>query len=358
MPAKYSRAVRDQLEKCRAAAIAAVEGYNRPGSRFRTAQYIVFIAIAWTALFHAVYYRQGKKPWYTKRSSGTGRGTRYVKIDGEPKHWELAECIKQYYGGSNPPQRKNLEFLLGLRNRIEHRHLPELDPSLFGECQASLLNLEDLVTREFGSKYALTEQLAVSLQFSRVVPREKRRAAKVLASTEAKSVRDYVERFRGNLPAATLNSMKYSYNVFLVPKVTNRKSAADAAIEFVHVDEARAQDLARLQKLNVLIREKKIPIANLDLHKPGQVVNSVRTRIPFRFNMSNHTDAWRHFGVRPPCGDPKPDRTRSEYCVHDAAHGDYLYTNAWVEKLVRECSSPESYRAISGREPDPITNTG
>jgi Domain of unknown function (DUF3644) len=55
---------------------------------------------------------------------------RYVKIDGDPKHWELSECLKQHYGDKNPPERRNLEFLIGLRNKIEHRHLPELDPAL------------------------------------------------------------------------------------------------------------------------------------------------------------------------------------------------------------------------------------
>jgi hypothetical protein len=39
-------AVRDNLEKCRSAAIAAVDTYNRPGPRFRTAHYIVLIVIA------------------------------------------------------------------------------------------------------------------------------------------------------------------------------------------------------------------------------------------------------------------------------------------------------------------------
>ena len=50
MPKGLSSVVRDNLEKCRSAAIAAVDVYNRPGPRFRTAHYIVLIIIAWTAL--------------------------------------------------------------------------------------------------------------------------------------------------------------------------------------------------------------------------------------------------------------------------------------------------------------------
>jgi hypothetical protein len=37
--------------------------------------------------------------------------------------------------------------------------------------------------------------------------------------------------------------MKYSFNVFLVPKVANRQSAADAAVQFVRVDEASPDTL-------------------------------------------------------------------------------------------------------------------
>jgi hypothetical protein len=78
--------------------------------------------MAWTALFHALFYRKGKRPWYRKPGSA-GTGVRYVKIDGDPKHWELSECLKQHYGDKNPPERRNLEFLIGLRNKIEHRQM-------------------------------------------------------------------------------------------------------------------------------------------------------------------------------------------------------------------------------------------
>lgn len=344
--------MKDNLEKCRSAALAAVESYNRPGPRFRTAQYLIMITIAWTALFHAIFYRRGRRPWYRRKPTGMGKGIRYVKVDGEPKHWDLSECLKQYFGDKNPAGRKNLEFLLGLRNKIEHRHLPELDPSLYGECQAALLNLEEVLSGEFGRKYALAEQLAISLQFSQTIPEEKKKAAKALASGAAKSVKEYVEKFRGGLPATVLNSMKYSFNVFLIPKVANRESAADVAVQFVRVDEANAEELARLEKLNVLIREKQIPIANLDLSKPSQVVEELRKRLPYRVNMTTHTCAWRHYKVRPPGGDFHPDRTRSEYCVYDEVHEDYVYTQAWIEKLVRELSDAQEFEKIVGRPPE------
>jgi hypothetical protein len=351
MPRRLSRPIRDNLEKCRAAAIAAVAAYNRPGEHFRTAQYIVLITIAWTALFHAIFYKRGRRPWYRKKTSGTGRGIRYLKVDGEPKHWDLSECLNQYFTSGNPPERKNLEFLIGLRNKIEHRHLPELDPSLYGECQAALMNLESLLVQEFGQVYALAESLAIALQFTQIVPTEKKRAARTLARGTAKSVLDYIERFRKGLPTTVLNSMRYSFSVYLVPRVANRANAADAAVEFVKVDEASPDELKRLERLNVLIREKHIPIVNLELYKVTQVVDELTSRLPYRITIPTHTDAWRHYQVRPPVGDGHPERTSSQYCVYDTAHNDYLYTRAWIEKLARDLASPDVFRTITGREP-------
>ena len=140
------RPVKLNLDKCRAAAIAAVEVYNRPGRRFRTPHFLILGVVSWTAFFHAVFYKRRQKPWYT-RTGQVGKAKRYIKIDGEPKHWDLSECLKQYYRGENPAERKNLEFLIGLRNKIEHRELPALDASLYGECQSCLLNLEEAIGR-------------------------------------------------------------------------------------------------------------------------------------------------------------------------------------------------------------------
>ena len=334
MPRRFSESVRGNIEKCRAAAVAAVDVYNRPGPRFRTAHFVVLIIISWTALFHAIFYRKGLKPWYRKSHM---KAVRYVKVDGDPKHWDLSECLTRYFCGTNPPERANLEFLLGLRNKIEHRHLPQLDASLYGECQATLMNLEAILVQEFGERFALTEQLAVSIQFSRRIPEEKRSAARELASREARSVMEYTEKFRGNLPAAVLNSMKYSFNVFLVPRVVNRENAADAAVQFITVDEANSDELERLSKLNVLIKEKHVPVANLHLLRPKQVVEAVSAKRPSRrFTMGMHTESWKKFKVRPKSGSKTPVKTDSRYCVYDPAHGDYLYTQAWVNFLVKE----------------------
>lgn len=351
MPKSLSLVVRDNLEKCRQSAIASVEVYNRPGPRFRTAQFIILIVIAWTALFHAISYRKGTKPWYKRKKEKGGRGVRYVRIDGEPKHWDLAECVREYYGTATPPERRNLEFLIGLRNKIEHRHLPHLDATLYGECQASLLNLESLLVLEFGTTFALSDQLGIALQFSQLVPDERAKAIKAAIKAAAAPVTDYIEAFRSGLPSPVLNSMEYSFSVFLVPRVANREKAADAAVTFVRVDEASEEELERLGRLNVLIRDKHIPIANLNLHRPGEVVDRVAASLPHEFNHHHHVCAWRHFKVRPSGKAAKREKTDARYCAYDTAHGDYVYTDAWIDKLTTDLAEPDRFLSITGQGP-------
>ena len=116
----------DHLAKAKDACLAASPTTSARDS-VSDPTYTVLMIIAWTALFHAIFHRRGRKPWYV--AEGTGPNVRYQSIDGEPKHWELTEALRRYYGGDNPPERKNLEFMAALRNRIEHRDHPELDPA-------------------------------------------------------------------------------------------------------------------------------------------------------------------------------------------------------------------------------------
>ena len=351
MTAKLSILTKNNLEKCQAAAIAAVDSYNRPGPRFRTALYVVLIVMAWQAFFHAYYYKRNRKPWYQSRTSKHRKGVRYERVDGEPKHWDLSKCLTEFFRDRQPPERKNLEFLLGLRNKIEHRDLPQFDQILYGECQAALMNLEDYLIHEFGDRYGLEESLSLSLQFSRTRPPEQKRAIGALAGG-ARTVMDYIERFQSGLNDQILNDHGYSYRVFLVPKVAIRENAADTAVEFLHIDEADEEQKARLKRLNVLIKDKHIPIANLDIKKPSEVVDTVSGALPLVFNMHHHTMAWKHFQVRPVSKSNKPERTNHTYCVYDNAHKDYLYTKAWINKLIRELSDSAKFQKSTRKPPE------
>lgn len=347
MPKGLPLRVKENLEKTRYAAVAAVDAYNRPGPQFRTAQFIVMIVIAWTALLHAVFFRRGTKPWYRARIKGVTTA-RYEKIDGEPKHWDLSECLKHYFKSANPPERQNLEFLIGLRNKIEHRHLPHIDPSVYGECQAALINLETLLVTEFGRKFALAEQLGIALQFSQLIPDEKSQAFKAAVKSSGAGVLDFVAAYRGGLSPTVLESMKYSFSVYLVPRIAGRANAADAAVQFVHIDETSPEGREQLQELTVLIREKQVPIVNLNHYRPQNVVEQVALGIPFKFAMHHHTAAWKFFKIRPSSDAKRKDKTDSKFCIHDKAHNDFLYTPAWVNHLISQLSTAARFKEVTG----------
>jgi hypothetical protein len=342
MPRGLPKSVKDQLEKARQSCIAAVDAYNRPGPSFRTAQFIVLMIIAWTGLYHAIFYQRRHNPWYRNRKTG-----RYEKVGGEPKHWELSHCLAEFFGEQNPAERTNIEFLIELRNRIEHRHLPHLDATLFGECQATLINFEELLVSQFGNKYALVDHLSLAIQFSQLVSEERSKAIKSSVKAKSDGVSSFIESFRTSLDGTTLSSQKYAFSVYLVPRVANRERSADAAVSFVRVDEASPEELERLQRLNVLIRDKHIPIANHDLYKPSEVVQQVAARIQRPFSVNQHTAAWKYFDVRPPSGAARPEHTKARYCIYDSAHNDYVYTDAWVEKLSSELNDVQKFDLIT-----------
>jgi hypothetical protein len=349
MPRGLPQPVKENLSKARDAALAAVEIYNKPAIDFRAGNYIVLMVIAWTALFHAIFYRRGIMPWHQIESAGKRK--RYKRIDGDVAHWELAECIRQYFLAISSPERKNLEFILGLRNKIEHRSMPHLDPTLFGECQAMLMNFDDLLVKEFGPKYGLADKLALAIQFSRTSPKAQQEAQKKLASSASTKVLDYISQFRMGLPTEVLNSPQFRFSVYLVPKIANHEKSADVAMEFIHYDPSKPEEMEKLAKVVGMIREKQIPVANVDMMKAGEVVDQVDRQLAFKFNMHHHTKAWQHYNVRPASKSAAPEKTKADFCVFDKAHGDYVYTRAWVRFLVQKFSDAAEFQGATGQNP-------
>lgn len=346
------RDVKSALIKARESALLAVETYNRPGTTFRSGGYITFMIIAWTSLLHAIFYRDGIQPYHILMRRG--KFIRYEKIDGDNKTWELKECLRQYYQDKNPPVRKNLELFVGLRNKIEHRSIPQFDDQIFGECQALLLNFERLLVREFGEKYSLNESLAVSLQFSTITPEAKAQALRSLQSKSYPSVNNYVTRFRTSLSSEVLESMEYSFRVFLLPKTGNHARTSDIAVEFINASALDEKSKKEYEKIVTLLKTKEAAVVNPGSMKPGEAADIIKKHLPWKFSPNDHTRCWKHYEVRPPTNSDDPTRCNSKYCHYDIPHKDYIYTTEWVEFLVSKLSDPENYKEILGRKPNII----
>lgn len=340
---RQAQKVKQLIEKAKDSALLAVEIYNKPRTAFRSGGYIVFMNIAWLALFHAIFERNRVKYFYRKNN-------RYIFIDGEKKFWELEKCIKEYYEDANIPERKNLEFFIKLRNKIEHRFLPQLDVDIFGECQALLMNFENLITKEFSDEHAINENLVFALQFSSFLHEKQREIIKKKESKEYIKVKEFVAKYRGNLSDAIQNSLNYSFRVFLVPKVGGHKESSDVAIEFVKYDPNKPGEKERYNNLLVAIKEKQVPIVGFSA---SQVCRKVFTALKgemskdWKFNPSSqHVKCWKFYKVRPPTNSENPEKTKQNYCFYNPAFNMYEYTEEWANFLINKLRNKEIYKTI------------
>lgn len=330
------------LENSRSSALTAVETYNRPNSKFRIENYIILMVIAWTKLFHAYFQATIGEKYFYKEKNG-----RYKIVDGEKKAWELKECIKNYKKNSPPIPISdaviaNLNFFIGLRNKIEHRYWnsSELDILLFGECQALLFNYENLLVGLFGSDYSINTCLAYALQFSHLRASEQLTSQRMLLSKDMQDIKRYIDKYKIDLSQEVYDSQEYSIKLLQIPKVSNTKRS-DLAIEFVNWSSLDENDRANYEKVTTIIKDKLVVqnVSNANLLKPSGVIDAVKKKTGLDINITNHTSLWKAFGIRPQNSSKAKFETFEKFCVYDEPHNDYLYTSEWVDfisKLLTE----------------------
>lgn len=319
------------LESSIDAALLAVEVYNKPRTAFRSEAYIAMMVIAWTRLFHAYFNATIGDKYYYKKNN------RYERIDGERKAWELSTCIAEYEK-LKEPVKKNLEFFVKLRNKIEHRHIDkrEVDILIFGECQALLYNFENTLIDLFGEQYALNESLVYTLQFSHLRTPEQNSASKVALSKDLKNVRSYVEQYRSSLSQTVFDSQEYSIKLLQIPKISNT-NRSELAVEFVRWDDLNEEDREAFEKVAAIIKDKRIRIEGINVGKlkRDDVVRRVEKALPgTKFSRHTHTCLFHLLSIRPPSKAEDPFDTNPVYCHYDEAHGDYLYREEWPNLII------------------------
>ena len=335
------------LEKSKESACLAVEVYNKPLVKFRSAAYIVLMNIAWTSLFHAIFFKRGVKPFYKDDSA------EYIIIDGDKKAWELGECLEEYYGGICSPIRNNLEFFIGLRNKIEHRSMPELDMNIFGQCQAMLFNFETMLSQEFGLGNSINDNLALALQFSHSSWKEQSEAIKRLHRPLVKNVQEYINKFQSCLSEDVLSSLEYSYKFFLIPKVCNQNSSDSIAVEFIKYDPSNPEKMKDYEHLVAMIKPKMVSVQNANDLTAGAVCRVILPRLKELYGektkfsaSSHHVRAWKFYKIRPAKKSKDPTVTDTRYCHYDMPHKDYVYTEKWVNYLLEEFSNAEKFKEV------------
>ncbi len=240
--------VKSCLAKALDSALLAIETYNKPAIKFRSGGYIVLMNIAWTSLFHAIFIRRGIKPYYKEKDE-----RHYKKVDGDYQFWELKTCVKHYFSNdANSPIRKNLEFFIPLRNKLEHKFMPSLDPTIFAECQSLLMNFDKIIEKEFGESYCIRESLSFALQ---LYPSNRTIATAVSDNPGAKKIYEWIEKYRSSISTDILKSGEYSFKAFLI-QVANHDSQDAMPIQFIAYDKLTDEQKHNVERVTTLIKPR------------------------------------------------------------------------------------------------------
>lgn len=331
--------------------LLAVDLYNRPKQDRRVEGFFVHMHLGWLYLLHAHLRRQGVD--YRYRQPGSNR---LMKVNGEPKTWELSACLKHHWPDPNNPVRKNIELTIALRNKIEHRFTEEaLDVATSGYAQASLINYENEIATLFGEEWSLAQVLRFPV-FIGTFTQSSAERMKAAKHTLPTPVRNVIDTLEADADDSVIEDSRYEFRVNLIRK-TGPKTEADLSLNFVREDELTSEQKESLAGLGregtVIVRERQRPVVSGGYLRPKAVVDAVAAAIPYVFNMGHFIRAWKQLAVRPPGDSDHPERTDENYCVYDEPHGDYVYKQAFVEKLVRKCQSEEGFTELTGVTPTP-----
>lgn len=335
---KLSEQVEELVVKARDSAVLAIDIYNRPIIAFRSQGYIVMMVIAWTALFHAIYELEGIDYFY-KEKNGNDK-----IVDGDKKAFELDRCIEKCGNLISNAVKNNLQLFILLRNKIEHRYVPAFDFDVFGECQAMLLNFENLITEKFGPYYALNDSLSFPLQVSSVRSNIHAEVTKKIQSKHYSELKEYIEAYRSSLDDDVFSDSQYSFRIFLIPQLGNHRSSSDCAVEFIRYDPKHPEDFESVKRDIALIKEKRIPVANQGKFKPRMVCDVLSEKMGTKISTNLHAKAWKYYKVRKQ--GTQADGCDTRYCQYDEAHRDYVYTQAWIDFLLKKFSDPDELSMV------------
>ena len=255
--------VKQLLQKAKDSALLAVEFYNKPAVSFKSEGFITMMCIAWTSIFHAYFLKNKINPFYKEKENG--RRSRYKTIPiilhngeiiKEKKWWDFSECLKQYYSyDTNNPVRKNLEFFYNIRNMIEHRNTPELDPNLYGECQANILNFNNFLKEHFGDKHKMDYMLSYTIQMFNSNKNFFEATKSELKKKNALEIVEFIKSFRSSLSSDIFNSPEYAYKAILI-QVKNHESKDALPLKFLNVNDLTDEQQEQIKNIIGVVLNK------------------------------------------------------------------------------------------------------
>jgi hypothetical protein len=229
-----------------------------------------------------------------------------------------------------------------------------LDAAVIPQAQAGLLNLEGVLSEEFGEDYLLSEHLTVPLQLSGFRDPGVLAFLKKLQAALPLDVQTYLTESAAR-DEELLDHPGYALRVAFVPVVPPSGRRPDSVAYFVRPGEVPGDLEEALQKFIVV--PKVIRPARPHMIAT-QVVEALKSRISFKFTINMHTEASRRLGARPAGGIQDQTQTDARYCEYVTSVKRHLYNQAWIERLVSELSTPDGFREATGRDPETRKGAG
>jgi Protein of unknown function (DUF3644) len=268
--------------KAREAMIAGVSTFNGMGLYFRAELFIVTAIISWTYLHLAYFRRQGIDCRYWENGTRQIMRTKH----GADKYWELSYCLKRNECPLSKPEKENLEFLLELRNEIEHRSTERIDEIVSEKLQACCINFNDQIKTLFGHQYGLEKRLPIALQF--VTFGADQRAILRRASALPAHISSMMDGFNRRLTDEERSDPRFAHTVAFVQRISNKSGTADQVINFEKgsPDETTSDGRIFIQQVS-----KK-------QYRPSSIVKIMQRRGFRKFNTHYHSKLWKTLKAR------------------------------------------------------------
>jgi Domain of unknown function (DUF3644) len=306
----------ERLIRAREAMILAVQVFNSPSCRFKTEIFAVLTNIAWTYLLHQFYLNKG------------------VEIIGtDERSLLLGQMLARQDCPLSHGMKNNLAAMKLIRDEVEHLLLKKTDLKWAPLFQACCLNFESMIVKWFGERLSLQNDLSFALQFTKadmdqILTLQKYEIPEQIEALDA--------RLRKGMSDGELADLEYQFRVIYT---LDNASKSQAGIHFIVPGTEEAKEIK-----NVLVKYK---LADEEYpYKPTRVAKLVSEKTGNKFMLSNHTQAWTLYKVRPRKGAKQPENTNKEYCIYHAAHSDYTYSEKWIAFLCDKVSSEDEFNKI------------
>jgi hypothetical protein len=306
----------ERMIRAREAMILAVQIFNSAALSFKTEVFAMLANVAWTYLLHEFYARKGVE-----------------LVDDDGRWLLLSQMVERGDCPLSNGVRNNLRALKIIRDDVEHKLLGKSDRKWQGLIQACCLNFDKALCELFDSRLTLANELAFALQFTRMNVEQ-------LSALNKYEIPGHIgaidARLLEGMTDEQLADLEYQFRVIYT---LDAASKSRAHLEFIRPESVEGEDIR-----NVLVKYKAAD--DLFPHKPTRVCQLVGQHSGKPFSMHNHTQAWQLYKVRPAAKAKQPQNTNKDYCIYHPAHGDYTYSDKWVDRLVEAVADDQQRAAI------------